>query len=286
VPDPPDQPDAPAPLDPPHSGERVLAGGLQTLVTERDGIVYRSPKPQSPTVLALLRHLAHVGFDAAPRPVGDGFAADGREALVYLEGESPQPVAWSDEAAWTIGRLLRDLHAATASFTPPDDARWQPWFARDLPGTRPVIGHGDLGPWNVLAVDELPVAFVDWDNAGPVDAAWELAQVGWLNAQLHDDDVAERNGLPSATARARQLGLIVDGYELARDERPSFVDKLIEMAVRAARQEAIDHDIGPESDAVAADGFPVLWGITWRARGAAWMLEHRPLLERAIGAAS
>ena len=117
-------------------------------------------------------------------------------------------------------------------------------------------------------------------------AVWELAQVGWLNAQLHDDDVAERNGLPGPAERARQLGLILDGYGLARDERLGFVDKLAEMAVRSARQEAIDHDVGPDSTAIAADGFPVLWGITWRARAAAWTLEHRPLLEREIRSAS
>jgi len=32
----------------------------------------------------------------------------------------------------------------------------------------------------------------------------------------------------------------------------------------------------------AADGFPVLWGVTWRTRAACWMLDHRTDLERAI----
>jgi len=255
---------------------------MQTEVTELDGVVYRSPKPQSATVMALLHHLVAVGFEASPRPVGTGFAPDGREALVYIEGESPQPQEWSDEAVWSIGRLVHDLHVATSSFEPPPNARWQPWFARELPGRHPVIGHGDLGPWNILAVDTVPVAFIDWDNAGPVDAVWELAQVAWLNAQLHDDDVAERNHLPPAADRARQLGLVVDAYELTRDERERFVDVLVEMAVRSARQEAIDHDVGPDSEAIADNGFPVLWGITWRARSAAWMLEHRDLLARAL----
>ncbi|GIH73865.1 hypothetical protein Plo01_02940 [Planobispora longispora] len=52
-----------------------------------------------------------------------------------------------------------------------------------------------------------------------------------LNAQLHDDDVAE----------------------------------------------AVQARITPES----ADAEP-LWAVAWRARSAAWMIRHRPLLERAV----
>ena len=212
-----------------------------------------------------------------------GFAADGREQLTFVAGESPHPNAWSDEAAWQIGQLLKRLHETTASFIPLADAVWRPWFARILPGHAPIIGHGDLGPWNILARDGVPVAFIDWDNAGPIDAQWELAQVGWLNAQLHDDDVAELNDMPTTTQRARQLGLIVDGYELARSERGGLVDKLIEIAIRSAREEAIGYCVGPDTASPASDGFPLLWGVTWRARSAAWMLDHRRVLEAAIG---
>lgn len=263
--------------------EQPLEGGWQTDVHKSGDVVLRSAKPQSETVIALLVHLRRAGFDAAPCPVGSGFAADGREQLRFIDGESPQPKAWSDEAAWQVGHLLRRLHHATASFVPPTEVVWRPWFARTLPGHAPVIGHGDLGPWNILARDGLPVAFIDWDNAGPVDAHWELAQVGWLNAQLHDDDVGDLNDLPPAAARARQLALIVDGYELGRSDRAGFVDKLIEFAIRSAREEAAGYGVGPDTVSPAADGFPVLWGVTWRARAAAWMLDHRRLLDNAIG---
>jgi hypothetical protein len=263
--------------------EVPLEGGWQTGVSRLGQVVLRSPKPQSRTVLALLGHLRSVGFDACPRPVGEGFAADGREQLGYIEGESPHPRAWSDEGSWTIGRLVRDLHDAAASFACPADARWRPWFARGLPGRDPVIGHGDLGPWNILARHGLPVAFIDWDNAGPVDALWELAQVAWLNAQLHDDDVAALNGGGPVSARVRQLGLIVDGYGLEQSKRDGFVDKMIEFAIRSAREEAVDRMVGPTTVSPAEDGFPVLWAITWRARAAAWLLDHRTDLSTALG---
>jgi len=117
---------------------------------------------------------------------------------------------------------------------------WLDWWGRDLEGARPVIGHCDTGPWNILARDGLPVALIDWDAAGPADGRWELAQAAWLNAQLHDDDVAERLGLPDARGRARQLRLIVDGYGLSRGERAGFVETLVELAIRDTAQEAID----------------------------------------------
>lgn len=264
-------------------GQRRLEGGWQTEVHEAGGIVYRTSRPHSPTVIALLRHLEDAGFEASPRVVGTGFAPDGRETLGYVEGQSPHPNAWSDDALAELGRLLRRLHTATATFEVPRDAQWQPWFARDLPGDDPVIGHGDLGPWNVLARDGLPTAFIDWDNAGPVDASWELAQVAWLNVQLHDDDLAELNGLPGPEDRAAQLRILVDEYELPLQRRQALVDQIAEFAIHAARQEAVDAQVTSESTAaVADDGFPVLWAITWRARSAAWILRHRSLLSDAL----
>ena len=264
--------------------EVPMAGGWQTEVHQRGEIVLRSAKPQSRTVIALLAHLNDTGFTAAPQLVDDGFSVDGCEQLSFIAAESPQPMAWSDDAVWQVGHLLRRLHQATASFQAPPDAVWRPWFARTLPGTRPVIGHGDLGPWNVLARHGLPVAFIDWDNAGPVDAIWELAQVGWLNAQLHDDDVASLNDLRSPDGRARQLALILDGYQLECSARVGFVEKLIEFAIRSAREEAVNYDVGPDTQSPAPDRFPILWGVTWRARAAAWILDHRQLLDAALNA--
>jgi len=40
-----------------------------------------------------------------------------------------------------VGRLLRELHDATANFQPPADAVWQPWlFHSDGPGS--VVSEG------------------------------------------------------------------------------------------------------------------------------------------------
>ena len=266
--------------------EFPMSGGWQTEVHRDGDIVRRSAKPQSATVIALLQHLADASFDAAPHPVGSGFGPDGREQLSFIDGVSPQPAPWSDDAAHRIGQMLRALHDATATFEPPTDAVWQPWFARSMRRAggddRRVIGHGDLGPWNILAIDALPVGFIDWDNAGPVDAVVEVAQVAWLNAQLHDDDVGDLNDLASPDERARQLGLIVEGYGLDRPQRRLIVDTMVEFALRAAREEAVEAEVGPQTASPSDHGYPLLWAVTWRARAAAWMLDHRSTLARAL----
>ena len=137
-----------------------------------DGAVLKRAGPWSAGVIALLRHLEDVGFDGAPRVIGDGFTADGRLAVTFVPGTSPHPRAWSEEAAGAVGALLRRLHDATAAFVPPAGVIWQPCWLRDLDGADRVIGHCDTGPWNVVATPGSPAAFIDWEYAGPVDRWW------------------------------------------------------------------------------------------------------------------
>ena len=101
--------------------------------------------------------------------------------------------------------------------------------------------------------------------------------------QIHDDDLAERLGLPSAAARAKQVGLILDGYRASNQDRASLVDKMVEHAVHNARDEAVQRGITEAStSAVTDDGFPVLWSITWKIQSASWMLRNRRVIEAAI----
>ena len=262
--------------------EIVLEGGLATSVTRVGDVVFRSAKSQSATVLCFLTFLTGKGFTACPRPIDTGFASDGREMLEFIEGTSPQPFAWSDEAAFEIGVFLRTLHVLSREWEPPPDALWRPWFARELTGERSVIGHGDLGPWNILARDGHPVAFIDWDNAGPVDPMWELAHVIWQNAQLYDDDVSELNHLPDVTTRAAQAKLILDGYRLDHAARAGFADRIIKLAIWSAREEAREYNVVADSVSPTPSGYPVLWAVTWRTRSAAWMLDNKEALQRAL----
>ena len=92
-------------------------------VVHRSGdVVLRETGPWATSVHSLLRHLEDVGFAAAPRVVGSGFASDGRETLSYIEGEVIDPVPWSLAGAAAVGQMLRDLHDAVASYRPLPDA--------------------------------------------------------------------------------------------------------------------------------------------------------------------
>lgn len=250
----------------------MLVGGRNTVV-RRGGVVHRPAEPWSAGVLALLRHLEAAGFDGAPRVVGSGFDEEGRETLTWVEGGFVHPGPWGEAGLHRLGAMVRRLHDAAAGFVPPPGATWRPWSERVLGDADAGWGHGDAGPWNVVARDGLPAALIDWETAGPMDPLTDLAQACWLNAQLHDDEVAARAGLADAATRARHLGLMLDGYGMARARRPALVGRVIEVAVLAAADQAIEARVTPETTAADA-----LWGLAWRTRAAAWMVRHRAVL--------
>jgi hypothetical protein len=231
----------------------------------------------TPTIHALLRHLEAAGFDGAPRVIGGGIDAADNEVVSWVDGAVGYPDPWSDAGVTAVGRMLQDLHRASAGFRPPAGSSWQPWWMHELPGPQTVVGHCDAGPWYTVAQEGLPVAFVHWDLAGPVDRLDEIAAVAWWNTYLRDDDIAERYNLPGPAGRARQLGLFLDGYGVRDADRAGFVDRMIEFAIRDCAAEAESAGITPES----TDPAP-LWALAWRARSARWMLLHRSLLERSI----
>lgn len=250
-------------------------------VHRRGRVIVRDAAPWTATVHTLLRHLEAVGFAGAPRVVGAGFDAAGRETLTFLPGEFTHPGPWSIDGAAAVGALLRALHEATASYRPPADAVWFPWFGRALGGPGWVIGHCDAAPWNIVARGGLPVGLIDWERAGPTDPLTELAQVCWLNAKLHDDIVAAREGLPPLAERAQQLRAIVEGYGLAAAARRDFVWRIVEFVAHDTADEADQFGIGPGT--TAAEVAPeTLWGLAWRARAAAWICRHRATLQGAL----
>jgi GNAT superfamily N-acetyltransferase len=261
--------------------EPRLGGGARWPVTRQGDVVYKASGTWTPAVHALLRHLEAAGYEGAPRLVGTGIASDGREMLTFIPGSTNHPRAWSRDGVAAIGRLLRELHGATALFEPPPNARWQHWgpIVRPDPDDRDrIIGHCDTGPWNVIARDGIPVAWVDWEFAGPVNRLDEVAWTAFLNCQLHDDDVAEMNGLPSAEERADHLRVFCDAYGLDASHRRRLVDRMVECAVRGAAFEAMDAGIAPDSRLPAIS----VWGVAWQVRSAGWMLRHRSVLEAAV----
>ncbi|MBV7338474.1 phosphotransferase [Chloroflexi bacterium TSY] len=260
---------------------RVKSQFHPAAVFRQGQVIIKETGEWATAVHLLLRHLDAEGFPGAPRVIGSGFDVEGRELLTYVEGEFQDMGLWPLEGSAILGKMIRDLHQATASFQPPLNARWYPWFGRSLGESPSIIGHCDVAPWNVVIRDGLPFALIDWEYAGPVDPLIELAQACWLNAKLHDDIVAEREALPSLGIRAQHLRAIVDGYGLSAQERQGFVDKMIDVAICATANEADEAQILPDTKLDQVDD-QVLWGFAWRARSAAWMIHHRATLQNAL----
>lgn len=266
-----------------HERVEQLEGGTQSRVHRDGDTIRRRPSRWSRSVLDLLGHLETVQFAGSPRPIGSGFDDEGNEMLGYMPGESPHPSPWTDTAIVELGQMLAHFHQVARSYQPPSDAVWQDWYGRHLGDQDAGFGHGDLGPWNIIAINGSPVGFIDWDTAGPMDPLWELAQFAWLNVQLHDDEVAIVAGLGTPHDRARQLALLLDSYGLAQADRTGFVDKMVEVAVHDSALQAREQNVNPDTlSAVSDSGYPFAWGMAWRIRGASWMLQHRNLLEAAI----
>jgi aminoglycoside phosphotransferase (APT) family kinase protein len=219
----------PAPVTEQPDGVPLTGGRMTSGIVRHGDRVHRPAGPWTPAVHEYLRHLAAAGFAGSPRVLDDGW-----EELSYLDGEvaaDPDwqpgrgnrlpPYARTDQALVAAGRLIRTLHEAAAGFQPTETGyRFHPH--PPLPGE--VVSHGDLGPWNTVYRDGLPVAFIDWDSAQPVDPVADLAAAAWAFLPLAPSGQLTQAGfdpLPDLPARLR---LFVDAYGLA--DRQSIIPAL------------------------------------------------------------
>lgn len=197
-----------------------LAGGNTTGAVLIDGVVHKRASPWTPTVHALLRHLAAAGFDGAPRALG--FDDQGREMLTYLPGETigdrqPWPGwATADDMLVQVGHWLRRVHDLTADFVAPPGEQW---FIRGTMRPGLIVGHQDVAPYNAVVDGQRLVGFYDWDIAGPSTREFDLAfaMLPWVPLTSPDD------GTPVSAddldERSRRVHLLLDAYGYDGDRR-------------------------------------------------------------------
>ncbi|WBB77890.1 phosphotransferase [Micromonospora sp. WMMD882] len=194
--------------------EEPLPGNVTSGVVRVGDTVRRPAGPWTDSVDALLRHLHAAGFEAAPRPLGrDG---QGRQVLEYVPGElGPESGTYPPAELRAIGRMLAELHEATAGFVPPPGAVWNQVIR---PDREELVCHHDVAPWNLVRSPGRGWVLIDWDSAAPGSRLWDLAYAAQSMAGLRADR-------PVAESAAR-LRAFVDGYGLDEADRPALATML------------------------------------------------------------
>lgn len=259
--------------------EEVLHGGVANAgrVVRVGPHVLRPSTERSATIHIFLRALRDAGFQGASLPVG--IDADGRERLVFVEGDVPIPPyadwARSDAALASVATLLRGLHDASRTFDP-TGLRWSDEMADPEGGT--LVGHNDVCLENVVFRDGRAVAFLDFDFAAPGRPTHDLGNLARMCVPVDDDVNAARLGWGDEDRPAR-LRLVADAYGL-------------DAAGRADLLAHLDHDMASGGEFVrrrverGEAPFIQMWeemgGAERFDRRRAWWAERRPAFATAL----
>lgn len=212
-----------------HNGgmaERQLDGGVANAggVVRAGRYVLRPSNAYSRSIHAFLRAVRDAGFNAASVPIG--IDEDGRERLVFIEGDVPVPPypGWSQSttALASIAVLLRGLHDASRGFDP-GALRWNHELADPAGGT--VVCHNDVCLENVVFRGAIAVGLLDFDFAAPGRPLFDVAQFARLCVPIDDETNAARLGWQPADRPAR-LRLVADAYGLDHDRRRKLLTAL------------------------------------------------------------
>jgi hypothetical protein len=249
------------------------SGANQGQVVRRGDFVLRPRAPQTSSVHAFLLHLREQGFVGAPEVVGiDG----AREVLRFISGDVPIPPE-PPEGGWpvvstplliSVGRLLRDFHAAAASFEPPMEAIWQGGAPSPFDGTR--VCHNDPVPGNVVFRDGKAIALLDFDCAGLSDPIWDVAIAAqhWVPLADPVDFVGEPRDRWNA---AERLLAYRDAYQLPRTQLPRLLDAVAAYLERGLR--GVERRVESGEQAFVDYGRAGLGDRLGRATE--WVREHR-----------
>lgn len=212
--------------------EEQLAGGVANAgsVVRVGQHVLRPSNPYSDSIHAFLSALHSAGFAGASVPVG--IDEDGRERLLFIEGDVPVPPypswAQSDAALASIAVLLRGLHDAARSFDP-SGMTWSTEMADPAGGQ--VVCHNDVCLENVVFTDGEAVGLLDFDFAAPGRPVYDVAQFARMCVPVDDETRAGSLGWEPADRPAR-LRLVADAYGLDGPSRSQLLTILADSILR------------------------------------------------------
>jgi hypothetical protein len=232
----------------------LVGGNWSDVVRVGDTVRRRHHEGRSDFVTEVLHFLEARGYPYAPRHRGRD--EKGRHVLDFIEGTISEHPAERDERAYAEGaRMLRLLHDTTAG--------------SELAGNEDCVIHGDVGPFNTIFRDGMPVAFIDWDAASPASRYHDLGYFAWTWCVT---------GLPVAPVedQARRLAEVRRGYGL--DPRVDLVD----VVIRAQRSCAEAWQAAADAVQDGYDHDRHLSAVAWSDRDLAFLLAHETVFRSAL----
>lgn len=156
----------------------------------------------------------------------------------------------------SAGRLLRRLHDATESWTPPLDTVWAVPPESSPTG---VICHGDFQPANLAWSEGEAVGAFDWDDAHPAERLSDIAYaLEYLTPFETNPAELERRGFHSPPARRERIDAFLDGY--GWDEPFDVVETVVERQRQAIDEVVLHGEAGHEPAATwVKQGWPERW---------------------------
>ena len=200
-----------------------------------------------------------------------GIDEDGRERLLFIEGEVPVPPypdwSQSDTALASVARLLRGLHDAARGFDP-QGLTWDDSLADPAGGT--LVCHNDVELSNVVFRDGVAVGLLDFEFAAPGRPVYDVAQLARLCVPIEDDVDQARIGWRLAD-RPPRLRLLADAYGLDRNGRAELLTA-VDDAI--ARIEATARRSVEAGDPIAVDVVQRTGGMEKYDRRRRWWTDH------------
>lgn len=142
----------------------ILTGGRSAASVVRKGdMVHRTKTENYAFIHSLLVYLEEKKFSYAPRFLG--LDEEGREKLSFIEGRVPCGEIFSDEQLQNAIMILRQFHDICSE--------------SEFCGDRETICHNDFAPWNMVFQKNIPVGFIDFDEAAPGDRIDDVAYFLW-----------------------------------------------------------------------------------------------------------
>jgi Phosphotransferase enzyme family len=220
-------------------GQPLVGDGVTPGIVRIGDTVRRPVRPFTATIQAYLTHLRQAGFTAAPAPLG--IDDQGREVLSFIPGDVPhEPLpakTAGDEVLAALARLIRELHEASAGWTPPPDAVWGgiPRTAATaapppVDGEPELVSHRDYCPGNVVFRNGLPAALIDFDLAKPTTRLYDIANALWWWAPLCDP----QDRAPAFTDLdiPHRTAVFADAYGMTAQQRQALVPLAVRMVHR------------------------------------------------------